>query len=184
MTLARQEKVWRERRLLLGCDCPKGGSVLCQCSVDPATKISVLCSTHCLESTGPNLWRFSRALLWLYISGTPLCFCIDDRLYIVMELIEGAPLGEHFSSLKEKQHHFSEERLWKIFIQVHSTHHWNFHDTTKFWDAVEMHCWLHIQQESNSLPFLFQAVLSSSVPTQGEEDCSQRSHAKQHYVGR
>ncbi|XP_019065181.1 serine/threonine-protein kinase Nek10 isoform X5 [Fukomys damarensis] len=35
-----------------------------------------------------------------------------------MELIEGAPLGEHFSSLKEKQHHFTEERLWKIFIQL------------------------------------------------------------------
>uniref|UniRef100_A0A8C2VRX1 Serine/threonine-protein kinase Nek10 n=1 Tax=Chinchilla lanigera TaxID=34839 RepID=A0A8C2VRX1_CHILA len=41
-----------------------------------------------------------------------------DRLYIVMELIEGAPLGEHFNSLKEKQHHFTEERLWKIFIQL------------------------------------------------------------------
>ncbi|XP_019666368.1 serine/threonine-protein kinase Nek10 isoform X14 [Felis catus] len=45
-------------------------------------------------------------------------FLENDRLYIVMELIEGAPLGEHFSSLKEKQHHFIEERLWKIFIQL------------------------------------------------------------------
>lgn len=36
-----------------------------------------------------------------------------------MELIEGAPLGEHFSSLKEKRQHFTEERLWRIFIQVH-----------------------------------------------------------------
>lgn len=45
-------------------------------------------------------------------------FLENDRLYIVMELIEGAPLGEHFSSLKEKQQHFSEERLWKIFIQL------------------------------------------------------------------
>ncbi|KAM5234026.1 serine/threonine-protein kinase Nek10 isoform 5-T9 [Hipposideros larvatus] len=45
-------------------------------------------------------------------------FLENDRLYIVMELIEGAPLGEHFSSLKEKQHHFTEERLWKIFIQL------------------------------------------------------------------
>uniref|UniRef100_A0A8D0W8Y8 Protein kinase domain-containing protein n=1 Tax=Sus scrofa TaxID=9823 RepID=A0A8D0W8Y8_PIG len=45
-------------------------------------------------------------------------FLENDRLYIVMELIEGAPLGEHFSSLKEKQHHFAEERLWKIFIQL------------------------------------------------------------------
>ncbi|XP_066861973.1 serine/threonine-protein kinase Nek10 isoform X6 [Kogia breviceps] len=45
-------------------------------------------------------------------------FLENDRLYIVMELIEGAPLGEHFSSLKEKKHHFAEERLWKIFIQL------------------------------------------------------------------
>ncbi|XP_015452313.1 serine/threonine-protein kinase Nek10 isoform X2 [Pteropus alecto] len=45
-------------------------------------------------------------------------FLENDRLYIVMELIEGAPLGEHFSSLKEKQHHFTEERLWKVFIQL------------------------------------------------------------------
>ncbi|XP_055455042.1 serine/threonine-protein kinase Nek10 [Psammomys obesus] len=45
-------------------------------------------------------------------------FLESDRLYIVMELIEGAPLAEHFSSLKEKQHRFTEERLWKIFIQL------------------------------------------------------------------
>ncbi|XP_054536456.1 serine/threonine-protein kinase Nek10 isoform X13 [Pan troglodytes] len=45
-------------------------------------------------------------------------FLENDRLYIVMELIEGAPLGEHFSSLKEKHQHFTEERLWKIFIQL------------------------------------------------------------------
>ncbi|XDB62600.1 hypothetical protein ABFV05_016216 [Capra hircus] len=45
-------------------------------------------------------------------------FLENDRLYIVMELIEGAPLGEHFSSLKEKRHHFAEERLWKIFTQL------------------------------------------------------------------
>ena len=92
---------------------------------------------HSLESPGSNLWRFSRALHWLYISVTPFCFCIDDRLYIVMELIEGAPLGEHFNSLKEKHHHFSEERLWKIFIQVHYTLHWNFLYTTKFWATLE-----------------------------------------------
>ncbi|XP_050016465.1 serine/threonine-protein kinase Nek10 isoform X1 [Alexandromys fortis] len=45
-------------------------------------------------------------------------FLENDRLYIVMELIEGAPLGEHFSSLKEKRQHFTEERLWRIFIQL------------------------------------------------------------------
>lgn len=35
-----------------------------------------------------------------------------------MELVEGAPLGEHFNSLKEKGTRFSEERIWHIFIQV------------------------------------------------------------------
>ncbi|XP_067858918.1 serine/threonine-protein kinase Nek10 isoform X1 [Heptranchias perlo] len=45
-------------------------------------------------------------------------FVENDRLYIVMELIEGAPLGEHFNSLKEKQQEFTEERIWNIFIQI------------------------------------------------------------------
>ena len=39
-----------------------------------------------------------------------------------MELVEGAPLGEHFNSLKEKGTRFSEERIWHIFIQVHLIH--------------------------------------------------------------
>ncbi|XP_078355562.1 serine/threonine-protein kinase Nek10-like, partial [Oculina patagonica] len=41
-----------------------------------------------------------------------------DKLYVVMELIEGAPLGEHFNSLKEKGTRFSEDRIWHIFIQI------------------------------------------------------------------
>ncbi|NXE03682.1 NEK10 kinase, partial [Lophotis ruficrista] len=45
-------------------------------------------------------------------------FLENDRLYIVMELIEGVPLGEHFHSLKEKQQQFAEERIWRIFIQL------------------------------------------------------------------
>ena len=45
------------------------------------------------------------------------CFT-EDKLYIIMELVEGAPLGEHFNSLKEKGTRFSEERIWHIFIQV------------------------------------------------------------------
>uniref|UniRef100_A0A663EXS5 Serine/threonine-protein kinase Nek10 n=1 Tax=Aquila chrysaetos chrysaetos TaxID=223781 RepID=A0A663EXS5_AQUCH len=45
-------------------------------------------------------------------------FLENDRLYIVMELIEGVPLEEHFHSLKEKQQHFTEERIWYIFIQL------------------------------------------------------------------
>ena len=45
-------------------------------------------------------------------------FSTDEKLYIVMELIEGAPLGEHFNSLKEKGSCFSEERVWRIFVQL------------------------------------------------------------------
>ena len=35
-----------------------------------------------------------------------------------MELIDGAPLGEHFNSLKEKGERFSEDRIWNIFTQI------------------------------------------------------------------
>ncbi|CAM4696395.1 unnamed protein product [Leuciscus chuanchicus] len=45
-------------------------------------------------------------------------FLEADKLYIVMELIEGAPLAEHFNSLKEKRQTFTEERVWNIFIQI------------------------------------------------------------------
>lgn len=41
-----------------------------------------------------------------------------EKLYIVMELIEGVPLAEHLNSLKEKQQLFTEDRIWKVFIQV------------------------------------------------------------------
>ncbi|XP_066483397.1 serine/threonine-protein kinase Nek10 isoform X6 [Tiliqua scincoides] len=54
----------------------------------------------------PNVVRYYRT------------FLENDRLYIVMELIEGAPLGEHFHSLKEKQQLFTEDRIWNIFIQL------------------------------------------------------------------
>ncbi len=40
------------------------------------------------------------------------------HLYIIMELIEGAPLSEHITSLQEKKQCFTEQRLWKIFTQV------------------------------------------------------------------
>ncbi|NWS62149.1 NEK10 kinase, partial [Chunga burmeisteri] len=54
----------------------------------------------------PNVVRYYRT------------FLENERLYIVMELIEGVPLGEHFHSLKEKQQQFTEERIWRIFIQL------------------------------------------------------------------
>ena len=41
-----------------------------------------------------------------------------NKLCIVMELIEGAPIGEHFHSLKEKKETFAECRIWNIFIQI------------------------------------------------------------------
>ncbi|KAK3108060.1 hypothetical protein FSP39_000448 [Pinctada imbricata] len=45
-------------------------------------------------------------------------FVENQKLYIVMELIEGAPLGEHFNSLKEKKERFPEDRIWNIFMQM------------------------------------------------------------------
>ncbi|XP_021370218.1 serine/threonine-protein kinase Nek10-like isoform X3 [Mizuhopecten yessoensis] len=45
-------------------------------------------------------------------------FVEHERLYIVMELIEGAPLAEHINSLKEKRENFPEERIWNIFMQM------------------------------------------------------------------
>ncbi|XP_019613435.1 PREDICTED: serine/threonine-protein kinase Nek10-like [Branchiostoma belcheri] len=45
-------------------------------------------------------------------------FTENDRLYILMDLIEGAPLGEHFNSLKEKGERFPEDRIWNIFLQI------------------------------------------------------------------
>ncbi|XP_071591571.1 LOW QUALITY PROTEIN: serine/threonine-protein kinase Nek10 [Heliangelus exortis] len=54
----------------------------------------------------PNVVRYYRT------------FLENDRLYIIMELIEGVPLGDHFHSLKEKQQVFTEERIWHIFIQL------------------------------------------------------------------
>ena len=43
---------------------------------------------------------------------------LGEKLYVVMELIEGVPLAEHFNSLKEKQQQFTEDRIWNVFIQV------------------------------------------------------------------
>ncbi|KAM9308162.1 serine/threonine-protein kinase Nek10 [Gastrophryne carolinensis] len=54
----------------------------------------------------PNIVRYYRT------------FLENDKLYIVMELIEGASLGEHLKSLIEKKQQFTEERLWHIFIQL------------------------------------------------------------------
>jgi len=35
-----------------------------------------------------------------------------------MELLEGAPLSDYFVSMEEKGSKFSEDRLWRIFLQL------------------------------------------------------------------
>lgn len=42
----------------------------------------------------------------------------NDSLFIVMELIDGAPLSQHVRTLKEKQEHWTEEKIWNLFIQI------------------------------------------------------------------
>ena len=46
-------------------------------------------------------------------------FAHNDCLYIIMELIEGASLQDHFNALLEKgETSLDENRIWKIFVQV------------------------------------------------------------------
>lgn len=68
-----------------------------------------------------------------------LCCAVitGDRLYIVMELIEGVPLSDHFTSLKEKQQRFTEDRVWNIFIQVCMTKD----NTSTFWHLLPLSTW-------------------------------------------
>lgn len=80
--------------------------------------------------THPNIVKYYKTFLEGEEKSVPLMpsrkmtetlkkSCISgDKLYIVMELIEGVPLAEHFNSLKEKQQLFTEDRIWSLFIQV------------------------------------------------------------------
>ena len=43
---------------------------------------------------------------------------IDHRLYILMDLIDGASLKEHITSLKEKNLRFGVDRVWSVVIQM------------------------------------------------------------------
>ncbi|XP_024864461.2 serine/threonine-protein kinase Nek10 [Kryptolebias marmoratus] len=58
------------------------------------------------QMTHPNIVKYYKT------------FLEGEKLYIVMELIEGVPLSQHFNSLKEKQQQFTEDRLWNVFIQM------------------------------------------------------------------
>ncbi|XP_047137318.1 serine/threonine-protein kinase Nek10 isoform X2 [Hydra vulgaris] len=64
------------------------------------------CSFVKKQLNHPNIVKYHKA------------FLEGDKLYIIMDLIDGAPIGEHFNSLKEKGQRFSEERLWNIFVQM------------------------------------------------------------------
>ncbi|KAK3752403.1 hypothetical protein QZH41_008607 [Actinostola sp. cb2023] len=67
-----------------------------------------LCITYGYRYTlrHPNIVRYHKA------------FEEKEKLYVIMELIEGAPIGEHFNSLIEKRTSFTEDRVWHIFIQI------------------------------------------------------------------
>lgn len=45
-------------------------------------------------------------------------FAVESSLYIVMEMIEGASLQDHFNALLERKGHLEEDRIWHIFVQV------------------------------------------------------------------
>uniref|UniRef100_A0A915BZF6 Protein kinase domain-containing protein n=2 Tax=Parascaris univalens TaxID=6257 RepID=A0A915BZF6_PARUN len=54
----------------------------------------------------PNIVRYRRV------------FVENHKLYIVMDLIEGASLRDHINSVKEKCETFPEARIWNIVIQM------------------------------------------------------------------
>lgn len=75
------------------------------------------CSSHKIDPVAPpnspvkSQVAIQRSIL--------ICCFSDDKLYIEMELIEGASLQEHFTSLNEKNEKgMGEARLWNVFIQV------------------------------------------------------------------
>ena len=44
---------------------------------------------------------------------------VDGRtLFIVMEMVEGASLQDHFNALVEKKETMPEKRIWRIFVQL------------------------------------------------------------------
>jgi serine/threonine protein kinase len=45
-------------------------------------------------------------------------YFIDDKLYIVMELIAGSSLQDYLSLLKETNRKMTEENIWRVFIQL------------------------------------------------------------------
>ena len=46
------------------------------------------------------------------------CVPAGDHVYIVMELLEGTSLSDHITSLAERGSRFTENRIWKIFLQL------------------------------------------------------------------
>lgn len=42
----------------------------------------------------------------------------SDRMYIVMQLVEGASLQDHLGTLQDKGRTMDEPRIWVIFVQL------------------------------------------------------------------
>jgi NIMA (never in mitosis gene a)-related kinase 10 len=44
--------------------------------------------------------------------------CLDDKLYIVMELIAGSSLQDYLSLMKDTNRRMEEGNMWRVFIQL------------------------------------------------------------------
>ena len=44
--------------------------------------------------------------------------CLDDKLYIKMELIAGSSLQDHLSLIRDTNQKLTEEQIWRVFIQL------------------------------------------------------------------
>lgn len=75
------------------------------------------------ELRHPNIVSYYR----IFAESNPSSACVacitdlrslDDKLYIVMELIAGSSLQDYLSLLKETTRKMNEENIWKVFIQL------------------------------------------------------------------
>ncbi|WP_233601898.1 hypothetical protein, partial [Corallococcus sp. AB038B] len=59
---------------------------------------------------------FAESIIHLHTSSSlEHSFLLDDKLYIVMELIAGSTLQDYLSLLKETNRNMIEESIWRVF---------------------------------------------------------------------
>lgn len=75
---------------------------LCLCIDQPTTQVSIA------------LCRMKHNNVVEYLKF----FREGDRMYIVMQLIEGASLQDHLNTLIDKGKTMDEPRIWTIFVQL------------------------------------------------------------------